>query len=331
MNTCQMLKGAIDFGEIKSQRKSLNTQIAVKREIMIPRYPEDSVEIEKTIEELQAKIPELDAILAKEPPPPELPPRKPLIKVSGVLEEWEILCVKGYFSDREYDPEEFARREENRQFGALLLAMLGNSSQAAVNLRTDVRLSEICHFVQGKINGIPFHGWLGLTTVKAGDYVELAVTDQGEYYVVYALTNPERRTISITPCCNKGTRSKAWDEVFYTFCVFFYNHSYLSWCYLFFQEGAVFGIGPDLLTLCIMSVATVFSFYAYFVSIKKPWPSVKLAQDIFSVLGFPNPQDVSLSKLTKKRIKEIRANLSPENSEEVLPDKLCILSHYYYY
>ncbi|MFD0708282.1 putative type VI secretion system effector [Photorhabdus akhurstii] len=330
MNTYQMLRGAIDFEEIKSQRKSLNTQIAVKREIMIPRYPEDSEEIEKAIEELQAKIPELDAILAKEPPPPELPPRKPLIKVNGVLEEWEILCVKGYFSDREYDPEEFARREENRQFGALLLAMLGNSSQAAVNLRTEVRLSEICHFVQGKINGTPFHGWIGLTTVKTGDYVELAVTEQGGYYVVYALTNPERRTISITPCCNKGTRSKAWDEVFYTFCVFF---MIIVICLgaIFFSGGGSFWDGPDLLTLCIMSVATVFSFYAYSVSIKKPWPSVKLAQDIFSVLGFPNPQDVSLRKLTKKRIEDIKANPLSENSEEVLPDKLCILSHYYYY
>ncbi|WP_118988187.1 putative type VI secretion system effector [Photorhabdus sp. CRCIA-P01] len=330
MNTYQMLKGAIDFEEIKSQRKRLNTQIAVKREIMIPRYPEDREEVEKAIEELQAKIPELDAILAKEPPPPELPPRKPLIKVSGVLEEWEILCVKGYFSDREYDPEEFARREENRQFGALLLAMLGNTSQAAVNLRTEVRLSEICHFVQGKINGIPFHGWIGLTTVKTGDYVELAVTDQGEYYVVYALTNPERRTISITPCCNKGRRSKAWDEVFYTFCVFF---MIVAICLgaIFFSGGGSFWDGPDLLTLCIMVVATVFSFYAYFVSLKKPWPSVKLAQDIFSVLGFPNPQDISLSKLTRKKIEEMKSNPSSENSEEVLPDKVCILSHYYYY
>ncbi|KGM28307.1 hypothetical protein KS18_10495 [Photorhabdus luminescens] len=330
MNTYQMLRGAIDFEEIKSQRKSLNTQIAVKREIMIPRYPEDREEVEKAIEELQAKIPELDAILAKEPPPPELPPRKPLIKVSGVLEELEILCVKGYFSDRKYDPEEFARREENRQFGALLLAMLGNSSQAAVNLRTEGRLSKICHFVQGKINGIPFHGWIGLTTVKTGDYVELAVTDQGKYYVVYALTNPERRTISITPCCNKGTRSKAKDAVFYTSCVFFII---IVVCLgaIFFSGGGNFWDGADLLILCLMFLATIFSFYAYSASIKKPWPSVKLAQDIFSVLGFPNPQDISLEKLTKKRLREIKSNPSPENSEEVLPDKLCILSHYYYY
>ncbi|WP_391527973.1 putative type VI secretion system effector [Photorhabdus akhurstii] len=329
MNTYQMLKGAIDFEEIKSQRSSLDTWIEVNLDWIVS-HPEGREEAEKEIAKTKEKIPELDAILAKEPPPPELPPGKPLIKVSGVLEELETLCVKGYFADRKYDPEEFARREENRQFGALLLAMLGNSSQAAVNLRTEGRLSKICHFVQGKINGIPFHGWIGLTTVKTGDYVELAVTDQGEYYVVYALTNPERRTISITPGCNKGTRSKARDAVFYTSCVFFII---IVVCLgaIFFSGGGNFWDGADLLILCLMFLATIFSFYAYSTSIKKPWPSVKLAQDIFSVLGFPNPQDISLEKLTKKRLREIKSNPSPENSEEVLPDKLCILSHYYYY
>ncbi|MCW7764630.1 putative type VI secretion system effector [Photorhabdus luminescens] len=329
MNTYQMLKGAIDFEEVKDQRKDIDILVNVKRE-RIQRRPEDREEVEKAIEELQAKIPELDAILAKEPPLPELPPHKPLIKVSGVLEEFETLCVKGYFTEREYAPEEFARKEENEQFGALLIAMMGNTSWSAVNSQTKTRLSSDYHFVQGKINGIPFHGWLGLTTVKTGDYVELVVMEQEEHYVVYALTKPELRTISIIPWCNKGIRSKAWDEVFYTFCVFF---MIVAICLgaIFFSDGGSFWDGPDILTLCIMFVATVFSFYAYFVSIKKPWQSIKLAQDIFSVLGFPNPQDISLEKLTKKRLKEIGANPLPENSEEVLPDKYCFISNYYYY
>ncbi|KER03508.1 hypothetical protein LGZ99_08485 [Photorhabdus temperata] len=329
MNTCQMLKDAIDFEEIKRQRSRLDTQIEVKQE-RIQRCPEDKEEVEKTIAEVQAKIPALDAILAKEPPPPELPPRKPLIKVSGVLEEFEALSVRGYFSDREYNPEEFARQEENRQFGALLLAMAGNTSQSAVNLRTEDRLSERSHFVQGKINGTPFHGWLGLTTVKTGDYVELAATDQGEYYVVYALTNPRRRTISTTPCCNKGVRSKAWDEVFYTWIVFLLILAVCLGAILFPDGSDLWGIA-GVFTLWIMFFAAVLSPYMYYLSIKKPWPSVKLAQDIFTVLGFPNPQDISLGKITRKRIKEIKSNPEIENSEEVLPDKFGILSHFYYY
>ncbi|MFD0709890.1 hypothetical protein [Photorhabdus akhurstii] len=63
------LKSAIDFDEIKRQRKDIDISVKVKREIIIPRYPKDREEIEKAIAKLQAKISELDAILAKEPPP----------------------------------------------------------------------------------------------------------------------------------------------------------------------------------------------------------------------------------------------------------------------
>ncbi|NHB90240.1 putative type VI secretion system effector [Photorhabdus tasmaniensis] len=329
MNTYQMLKDAIDFKEIKSQRSSLNTRIAVKRE-RIQRCPEDRAEVEKAIAEVQAQIPALDAILAKEPPPPELPPRKPLIKVSGVLEEFEILCVKGYFSDQEYDPEEFARQEERNQFGALLLAMMGNSAAAAATSRTKERLGEKCHFVQGKINGLSFHGWLGLTTAKIGDYVDLAVIEQEEYYVVYALANPETRVISITPCCNKGIRTKARDEVFYTF--------YILFAAIVICIGSVvcsvkdhFWDGAEMVILWWVFISSAISPYMYYLSIKKPFPSVKLAQDIFTALGFPNPENISLEKLTKKRIKEMKFNPSIKNGNEVLPDNYGFLSHFYYY
>ncbi|MGV7963951.1 hypothetical protein QPK13_23705 [Photorhabdus tasmaniensis] len=297
MNTYQMLKDAIDFKEIKSQRSSLNTRIAVKRE-RIQRCPEDRAEVEKAIAEVQAQIPALDAILAKEPPPPELPPRKPLIKVSGVLEEFEILCVKGYFSDQEYDPEEFARQEERNQFGALLLAMMGNSAAAAATSRTKERLGEKCHFVQGKINGLSFHGWLGLTTAKIGDYVEI--------------------------------RTKARDEVFYTF--------YILFAAIVICIGSVvcsvkdhFWDGAEMVILWWVFISSAISPYMYYLSIKKPFPSVKLAQDIFTALGFPNPENISLEKLTKKRIKEMKFNPSIKNGNEVLPDNYGFLSHFYYY
>ncbi|AKH62147.1 MULTISPECIES: hypothetical protein [Photorhabdus] len=84
MSTCRPFKDAIDFKEIKSQRKDIDISIEVKRE-RIQRCPEDRAEVEKAIAELQAQIPALDAILAKEPPLPELPPKVLLIKVTGVF------------------------------------------------------------------------------------------------------------------------------------------------------------------------------------------------------------------------------------------------------
>ncbi|QXF35545.1 hypothetical protein CE143_21930 [Photorhabdus luminescens] len=73
MSTFRPYKDAIDFDEIKRQRSSLDTWIEVNLDWIVS-HPESKEESEKEIEKTKEKIPELDAILAKEPPPPELPP-----------------------------------------------------------------------------------------------------------------------------------------------------------------------------------------------------------------------------------------------------------------
>ncbi|MCW7549680.1 hypothetical protein OO184_17500 [Photorhabdus sp. APURE] len=331
MNTYQMLKGAIDFEEVKDQRKDIDILVNVKRE-RIQRWPEDREEVEKAIAELQAKIPELDAILAKEPPPPELPPGKPLIKVSGVLEEFETLCVIGYFTDREYDPVAFARKEERDQYGALLLAMVGNSSGAAVTSQTSVRVSDACDFVRGKINGIPFHGWLGCTIAKVGDDVELAVTEQEGHYVVYAIAYPELRVVSMTPRCDRGILADAKAQIFGTCCFF-------SLYLLILAIGGVFFIDKDLvgfleyMSLFSLVMIAIFAPSTYYHRLKKPRPSVKLAEEIFTVLDFPNSTNLDIYQFTKKRLKRIKVNSPDEEPDKgkIMPDKYCLLSYYYYY
>ncbi|CAQ85915.1 putative type VI secretion system effector [Photorhabdus asymbiotica] len=333
MSTFRPYKEAIDFEEIKSQRRNLDTWIAVKRE-RIQRRPEDRPEVEKEIAEFQAKIPALDAILAKEPPPPELPPHKPLIKVSGVLEEFEPLCVIGYFTDREYDPVAFARQEERELYGGLLLAMAGNTSGS--NSPTKVRERDVCDFVRGKINGIPFHGWLGFTVAKAGDYVELAVTEKEGHYVVYAIAHPGLRIVSMTPRCKQGIHSNAK----YQICGTWYGSLVL---FSVFMIGGIFyeQVREDIIDYIeyissfLGLMAMVFSPLIYFSCMRNPKPTFRLAEEIFTVLGFPDPTEINLEKFTKKRLKEIKANYpdgkADKEGERVLPDKGCFLSYYYYY
>ncbi|NHB90243.1 putative type VI secretion system effector [Photorhabdus tasmaniensis] len=333
MSTYRPFKDAIDFKEIKSQRSSLDTWIEVNLE-WIADHPNNTEDSEKEIAKAKEKIPALDAILAKEPPPPELPPRKPLFKVSGVLEEFETLCVRGYFTDREYDPAAFARKEERDQYGALLLAMVGNTSAAAVTSQTQVRVSDVCDFVRGKINGIPFHGWLGFTTAKVGDYVELAVTEQEGHYVVYAIANPELRVISMTPRCKQGIHSNAK----YQICGTWYGSSVIfsmfMMIWVFFIREDIFEYVKYLSLSCII-MAVVFSPFIYISCMRNPKPSFRLAEAIFTALGFPNPTEINLERLTKKRLKEIKVN-SPDGEPDndgriVLPDKSCYSSYYYYY
>ncbi|WP_391527974.1 putative type VI secretion system effector [Photorhabdus akhurstii] len=332
MSTFRPYKEAIDFDEIKRQRKDIGISVKIKREIIIPRYPEDREEIEKAIEERQAKIPELDAILAKEPPPPELPPRKPLIKVSGVLEEFETLCVIGYFTDREYDPVAFARKEEQNQFGALLLSMAGNSAGAAITSQTEDRRSDVCDFVRGKINGVPFYGWLGFTVAKVGDYVELAVTELEGHYVVYAIAHPELRVISMTPRCKQGIHSNAKYQVrgnWYCFLFFMFFYMMID---VFFVKMDIIEYMKYVCFFCVLAAA-ILSPFIYFSCMRNPKPTFRLAEEIFTALGFPNPTEVNLYRFTKKKLKEIKANPPNEESSKgsVWPDRHCLLSYFYYY
>ncbi|MCW7764633.1 putative type VI secretion system effector [Photorhabdus luminescens] len=331
MSTCRPYKDAIDFEEIKRQRSSLDTWIEVNFDWIVS-HPESKEESEKEIEKAKEKIPELDAILAKEPPPPELPPSKPLIKVSGVLEEFETLCVVGYFTDREYDPAAFARQEERELYGGLLLAIAGNTS--GTNSQTTVRVSDVCDFVRGKINGVPFHGWLGFTVAKVGDYVELAVTEQEGHYVVYAIVHPELKAISMIPRCKQGIHSNAKYQVlgtWYCSLVIFFM-SVIMW-FFFIKEDLVGYI--EYMSSFWGGLAVFFSPLIYFSCMRNPKPTFRLAEEIFTVLGFPNPTEINLEKLTKKKLKEIKTNSLGERtgkeSERVLPDRACFASYYYYY
>ncbi|EMC4272047.1 hypothetical protein VEL60_004100, partial [Cronobacter sakazakii] len=207
-NTYRHRKDAIDFEKLISERKTIDTDLRSKREC-IDLYPDSKCRLEKEITELYAKIPELDALLAKAPPLPALPPSQPLVKVSGVLEELNTLFTKGYFTDREYEPDEFTRQESQRQWGSVLLAAIGESAAATVNAQDSVRESHTYDFVQGKINGKPFYGWLGYCSAQCGDDVDMAATDHGDHYEVYALALPELRVITTIPCCAYGVIGKA--------------------------------------------------------------------------------------------------------------------------
>ncbi|MGG5982618.1 putative type VI secretion system effector [Salmonella enterica] len=288
----------IAFDEIKRELSNAKIEIRIRQDA-INEDPTLRASFEQVIKAQQDKIPQLEAILATEPPPPELPPRQLLFKVSGVLEEFNVQKVIGYFTEREYDPEGFARQVASEQVGSLLLAVTGNAAGSAVTGQSKIRKDDACDFVRGKINGIPFHGWLGKTNAQPGDFVEMAVMGQGDHYVTYALMIPEIQTISMTPRCGAGREAE-----------------------ISFGKYAVMGIGSIFLVILtylrirgvdwegIAFCAGVFAFMlamAYFFAMrsirKNPGPVILLSESIFSALGFSDPQWVNLPEKTKKRLK----------------------------
>ncbi|MGQ7808058.1 putative type VI secretion system effector [Hafnia alvei] len=317
----------INFDDLELQLSGLHIDIGVKKK-RIKRAPEERKEIEAQIEKiLKEDIPAVEALIATRPPAPELPPRKPLMKVVGIVEEIDVMKVVGYFQEREYDPEAFAKHEENEQVGALILAMIGNTAGSAVTSQSSVRSKSYCDFVRGRINGKPFYGWLGKTNIQVGDYVEMAAMEKNEEYVVYAVTHPDRRTISITPNCDQGL------DGYIRSCRLYFRLVIAFFIFLFFIPLAWNG---DL-TLRILMYMVLFWIVAEpiicFISDrlerKNPKQNYVLAGLIFEASGFKNPTEVDLIKITKKKLKS--KDISVKKNDPIWPDRACTVNYYYYY
>ena len=316
-----------NFEDLELQLSGLHIDIGVKKK-RIKRAPEERKEIEAQIEKiLKEEIPAVEDLIATRPPAPELPPRKPLMKVVGIVEEIDVMKVVGYFQEREYDPEAFAKHEENEQVGALILAMIGNTAGSAVTSQSSVRMKSYCDFVRGRINGKSFYGWLGKTNIQVGDYVEMAAMEKDGGYVIYAIAHPERRTISVTPRCSKGLDGYIKNTRLYV-RVFNFIVALIILVPLAIAGG---------LTLSILFISFIVYWVLepiiYFISSKlerkNPKKNYVLAGLIFEVLGFKNPTAVDLVKITKNKLKS--KEIPVKNNDPAWPDKECIMNYYYYY
>ncbi|MDH2067450.1 putative type VI secretion system effector [Pantoea sp. GD03673] len=329
MKVDRLIKDAIYFEEFRKQKASFESDIRV-HEKLLAKHQQSSLSLRYS-EEAKKKIPEINAILEKEPPSPELPPRQPLIKVCGMLEEIEILFTRGFFTDREYETEEFVRKERSRHWGSVLLAVIGESAAAAVSSQGEIRQTDVFDFVKGKVNGVPFYGWFGRTTAKQGDYIELAVVAKGGHYEAYALAVPELRIISMLPRCYQSVRSKAADEIKGCFIMPVVIAAIVAVVGAF-ALGFNFDMGYFQLVGGVAAMTVLYSILAlpftYRLSLKKPKPTNAMAQKIFTVLEMKNPEDVNLERTTKEVLKN---KSDKQNEDRVMPKKNLLSDYYYFY
>ncbi|MDH2067438.1 putative type VI secretion system effector [Pantoea sp. GD03673] len=329
MKKDRLMKDALYFHRLKKEKRALESDIRVHSE-WLSSHPR-SIDSKDKISESEKKIVEIDVLLAKEPPTPELPPRQPLIKVSGVLEEIDILLARGFFSGREYEPEEFERNESNRLWGSVILAAVGESAAAAVHSQDDIREADVYDFVKGKINGKPFYGWLGRTTAIPGDYIELAAIDKNGHYEVYALALPKLRTVSMFPRCYQAIYSKALMDLKSIIYLPFGMAAFVCVFGIFFPGISVdenFFIFLGYIATVMMAYCIIASPFAYYRNVKKPNPINVMAQRIFTALEMKEPEKINLEKITKEKSKH---KSRQENQKRIMPDYREWVDYYYYY
>lgn len=267
---------------------------------------------------LRKQAQQLEQQLADAPPDPVLPPTAPLIKITGILEEFSWRRVLHYFDPKAYPQthEYFSRQQERLARGAVVMAASGSAATAQGMLQDGNRLMTCSWHITGKINGKRFSGWLGRCFCKVGEEVELVVAPVGDEYLVYALAKPQERSISMTPGCYRGKRQARWGGTWFWlgilgFCLagvvvtWMINEGISGLFHLdlyealfgFISTGGVIVVGPAL----------------YSIWRRHPFPDADLAEEIFTVMGWKNITDINLSKLNRKRKRAWKRTGKPEN------------------
>jgi hypothetical protein len=285
-----------DYDEMIHSSSQEESSAKVSKRVFIEETRLSIIRARKYLKQVQAEINSF-------PAPPELPPTKPLIKISGIVEELSVKKVIGYFDFSEYSSEK-ARAEEKIKRdneGASLLLLLqffaGDAAHARFN---DGRRKESqCIYVKGKVDGKLFSGWLKQTNIQVGDYVEMAAMPEDDSFKIYAAAKPQLETISVTTGCYAGKNRFSIRYVikgtgtFFFFMVFIYA----SFASLSLEEWGY-------AVLIYLSLTGGFSFFLFRGLNNDARAPGDLFERICAVLNTPNGNILDLDKFTREKIKK---------------------------
>ena len=166
---------------------------------------------EKEVVHLEEQKKRLEAKIDSFPPLPVLPPPEPLIKISGTVDE--ITCTKAlacfdvgaYTTMREQL--ERKRNRDNIGTSVAMVAQVLAGSAPHVGKTDNVWQRDKSVYVQGKIDGKPFAGWVETVDVQPGEQVMMAAVPDGDGYMIYAIAVPEKNIVYLPPKCRRSKKS----------------------------------------------------------------------------------------------------------------------------
>ncbi|MEA9393067.1 putative type VI secretion system effector [Acerihabitans sp. TG2] len=332
------------FDELESALQSMHISIKIDSEY-IARHEKsehpDEYELQMINESkaqiiiAQESILQIEEEMTNFPRYPELPPTKPLIKISGILEAVSFKKVIGYFEASQYSTE-IQRAEQKRQRdnnGAILLLLVQFFSGAAPLARfNDGRRKQYkCLYIKGIIAGKVFSGWLNKTNIQIGDYLEMAVMPDGDEYRMYAVANPQQNTISLPPECHGGTESFPFKIALKINAVLFF---------LFSLPFIVFG-SPNAeqwfyIILIYLTATAAMSYAVYRGEMNARRATGNLFEKICTVLNIEGSKNLDLVEYTRIKLKKMQKNnelMSGKSESRVMPQSSTSYSedNFYFY
>lgn len=272
----------------------------------------------------------IEKMIESAPDLPVLPPPDPLIKLTGTIKEIEYIKAIACFDAEAYSTmkDKMARQRENDDIGVAVTMIAQTISGVAPHAMSGISKSDKlkCLFIKGKIDGKSFSGWFGMTNLEVGDKVEMAAMPDGEGYLVYAVINVTKGTISMTPKCCVGR----WTNSFNTTLIFSLLFFVLPFLFLYLAAG--FFIITFILYVFLSLVMACFIYYTIE---KKQGVQFDLYARIAIALGFPGGERFDLLKnagfLLKGKLGSEELSREIGNSPVPQPSRKKGAEYFYYY
>ena len=148
-------------------------------------------------------------------------------------------------------------------------------------------------------NSIKLKGWLGYYKFNEGDLVEVVAEKHTDHYEVYAMLKPSEQIISLIPLCFAGRKHAL--KRYHIPALLFYLLFTAGLVYLF-SDFTLDNLIPAYIGFGVLYIPTILILYK-----KTMNTHVKLAEQIFSVLGWQDVTNIDLIDISKKQVKKLIA------------------------
>lgn len=225
-------------------------------------------------------------------------PHTPLSKISGRISKYRKTreMANFYFTDQD---------KNIIGLSAIAGALAGAAGMAASTARDAANLREQADHVEMEINGKVAKGWVWYSPFQDGDIVDVIGTPRENHFEIVAIARPKDRIIALYPHCSRGKTPHIktvvkWWFLSTTFLVTIFA-PLLAILFDFISNNDApyffWNIGYIYASLAMYLLLGAYSF----VTGKKFMMYVHAATQIFKTLNLNDPDNIDLTKLTKRK------------------------------
>lgn len=216
-----------------------------------------------------------------------------LVRLTGVIADYKVMRAGASFVFTDGDCNALG-------VVAVAAAIAGLSGAAISTAANATNAEEDADYVEFNLGGNAVRGWVWRSPFKEGDEVEVAADRRADYYEVAGIARPLDRIVALYPHCSRGRVRHIKNAVKW----WFVGTTLLFILVLLFMSMM---IPVDHIFQNEEGEAYVyFGAYLFFglmtFSLSRKWmPFVRLAEKVFTTLGWPNPRSIDLVQSTKAR------------------------------